>query len=99
LGNRDAAIADAQRALQTETTADARFQIRYQAGCIYALTSKQNSGDATMAIALIGQAIRYEPKWSKIAATDPDLKDLRSNEKFRTILSAVDTLEDLTTDR
>jgi serine/threonine protein kinase/Flp pilus assembly protein TadD len=98
-GDRDEAISDAQQALRLQAPPDMRHQILYQAGCVYALTSADEPADIATAVALIAQAIRLQPKWSRVAATDPDLGNLRADENFRTILSAAETFGRLTRDQ
>lgn len=96
LGCREDAIADAQHALRLPSSPTLRHQIQYQAGCIHALTSRDHPSDAETAVALISQAIRYEPKWQSVAATDPDLDSLRANEQFRSLVSAIRILDKFT---
>ena len=98
-GDRQAAIADAQHALRLEGVTAMQHQIQYQAGCIYALTSAQHPGDAKTAVSLISQAIRFEPKWLRLAVTDPDLKSLRANQEFHAVLSAASTFDRIGTNR
>jgi tetratricopeptide (TPR) repeat protein len=97
MGNRGAAVGDAEQAVQLASSADERCQVQYQAGCVYALTSKQHPGDVETAIDLVVRAIRFDPRWRRAAVADPDLNALRKNDRFLSLLATFDDLDKMTT--
>lgn len=92
LGDRPAAVADAQAALGIRRDAETF----YLAGCTYALTSREHPADMPMATALLGQAFRLDWHWLETAKTDPDLASLRTDGSFQTLVSAAALLYQLT---
>ena len=83
LGKFDAARRDAVDALRTDTS-PAR---RYQAACVYALTSPNRPGDALQALSLLAGALR-DGYGHDLLKTDTDLSPLRDRAEFRSLLDA-----------
>jgi tetratricopeptide (TPR) repeat protein len=87
LGRRAQAHADAEDALLR----DAGPPRLYQAGCIYALTSRQEPEDRTRALHLLSSALR-KGYGLDLVDTDHDLDPLRDLPEFRRLIAAVRAL-------
>ena len=87
-GKRDAAIADAQACLLL----DREPATQYQAGCIYALTSKQNADDRLQALPLLAAALRAGFGLDFIDR-DTDLNPLRRLPEFQRMVAAARALQ------
>ncbi|HEV3024591.1 MAG TPA: tetratricopeptide repeat protein, partial [Pirellulales bacterium] len=81
LGRRDAALADARKALAR----DPRPQILYQAACVYALVSEARANDRREALRLLGAALA-QGFGREYVATDHDLDALRGDDDFHRLL-------------
>jgi serine/threonine protein kinase/Tfp pilus assembly protein PilF len=79
--DRDGAIADAQAALRL----NARGANLYQAGCVYALTSKTHPADRFKAVELLTSALK-DGFGKDHLADDPDLAPLRGTDEFNGLL-------------
>jgi serine/threonine protein kinase/Tfp pilus assembly protein PilF len=86
-GRRAAAVADAQACLLL----DSGPATQYQAGCIYALTSKQNADDRLLALPLLAAALRAG-FGLEFVERDSDLEPLRHLPEFRRMVAAVRAL-------
>lgn len=88
LGRRDTALKDAQtcQEFKREPVTD------YKLACIYALTSRQQPADQTMALQLLAAALRsgYGLEW---IGTDTDLDPLRGLPEFKRLLTGASGLE------
>ncbi len=84
LGNWDAAKADAEEALRRDQTPLNQFQ----AAGIYALLTKHDPANKTVALKLLGEALRGGFGFENIE-TDPDLNPLRTLPEFQRILDGV----------
>jgi tetratricopeptide (TPR) repeat protein len=82
-GRRDAALADAREALAR----DGRPQTRYQAACIYAMTSRQHPADRGKALQLLAEALR-QGYGAGLLARDTDLDPLRRLPEFQRLVTA-----------
>ncbi len=78
LGRRDAALADAKAAL----VRDGQPLTLYQAGCIYALTSRQNADDRGEALRLLSVALRQGFGFD-LLDKDRDLDPIRELPEFQ----------------
>jgi tetratricopeptide (TPR) repeat protein len=87
-GDIDAARASADASTKNHPTALTSLQL----ACVYALTSKKNPDDATLAIAHIKHALSSDPKLAHRAAEDTDLAVLKSHPDFKAILAAATKL-------
>jgi serine/threonine protein kinase/Flp pilus assembly protein TadD len=81
LGKRDRAVRDAQAALLLDT----RPALLYQAGCVYALASRQQPSDRFQALQLLAAALRGG-YGADLLASDRDLDPLRQLPEFRHLL-------------
>ncbi len=81
LGHRQAALDDARESLRRDT----RPLILYQAGCIYALTSRQEPSDQLEAFRLLRRALT-EGFGAEYLSTDPDLRPLHVHPEFQPLL-------------
>jgi tetratricopeptide (TPR) repeat protein len=79
LGHREAALADARRALDL----GARGLERYQVGCIFALLA-ENDDERNTAVKLLAEAVG-QGFGAPYLATDPDLAGVRATEKFKSL--------------
>ena len=70
---------------------DTRGEVLYQAGCVYALTSREVAGDAVMAEAYLAQAIS-EGFGRAFIDKDNDLAALRGRDSFKELVAAAKTL-------
>lgn len=84
MGRRDAAIRDAQAALELSDDA----QTIYQVACVYALTSVERAEDADLALGYLARANLTDPRWLSVAASDPDLKSLQDRREFTRLIAA-----------
>ena len=84
LGRMEAAIRDAEQALQRHPSALTTLQI----ACIFALVGDRDDTVRDRALALVGRSLRAAPKLYAIAAVDPDLTTLRDDERFKQLLAA-----------
>jgi len=84
LGNRDAALHDAHRALEL----DPRPIIVYQVANVFALTSVKCSDDRRQALKHLSEAVRRDPKLLELIATDPDFGPLKNDSDFRALIEA-----------
>ena len=91
-GNREAALRDAQVALQV----GADPLVTYQVACIHALVSAGHEEDRQQAVHLIAKALATDPGLVDIASQDPDLSPFREDETIRSILSAAEALHKAT---
>jgi tetratricopeptide (TPR) repeat protein len=89
LGRRDRAHARIAEALLQDTGGE----VRYQAGCVYALTSKQVPADADVALMHLVQAIRAQYGLAFIDR-DEDLAPLRERAGFRKLVEGVRALNE-----
>jgi tetratricopeptide (TPR) repeat protein len=80
-GHFDEAILDAKVA---ETLTPNAIEMLQIAG-IYALAGEKVDGRRTIAISWLSKAITMDPGLRNLAAADPDLKNLREMEQFRTL--------------
>jgi tetratricopeptide (TPR) repeat protein len=87
LGKHEAAHADAQAALQRDTKPSTLYQV---AG-IYALTSRQNTGDRQEALRLLSAALQ-RGYGLELLARDRDLDPVRDQPEFRRIVEAARAL-------
>jgi tetratricopeptide (TPR) repeat protein len=87
LGRFDAARRDAEAALRSDPS-PAR---RYQAACVYALTTPDRASDAIQALALLGGALR-DGYGHDLLGTDHDLDPLRDRAEFRRLADAAAAL-------
>jgi tetratricopeptide (TPR) repeat protein len=87
LGRYDAARRDADAALRSDPS-PAR---RYQAACVYALTSPDRASDALQALSLLAGALR-DGYGHDILASDHDLDPLRDRAEFRRLTDAAAAL-------
>jgi serine/threonine protein kinase/tetratricopeptide (TPR) repeat protein len=78
LGKRPEAHEDARYALGHAPSAKELLQV----ACIYSLTSEPGNTDADVALDLLEQAVTREPRWLRVALSDPDLIKLRSHSAF-----------------
>ena len=87
LGQRDEAHARIAEALAL----DERPEVRYQAGCVYALTSEQVRSDGDVALVHLKQAIeaRYGLDLLEI---DKDLAAVRNRRSFTALVEAAKVL-------
>ena len=83
-GRRELAVTDARRSLALDRGAAAR----YQAACIYALTSRKEPGDAAVAIKLLAAALD-EGFGRDLIDQDADLDPIRSHPEFPRLTEAV----------
>lgn len=81
LGRRTLALADAAEALRRDT----RPLVQYQAGCVHALTARQEPADQAEAFRLLYRALRGG-FGADLLARDDDLKSLRGHAEFRRLL-------------
>jgi serine/threonine protein kinase/tetratricopeptide (TPR) repeat protein len=88
LGQREAALADAEAALLL----DAQPLIQYQAACIYALTSQENPDDRPEAFRLLAAALRGGFGFDLLDGDD-DLKPIRQQPSFRRLVEAARALQ------
>ncbi len=88
-GQRDAAVADGQRALQLRSTDKLLFQL----ACVFALNCQQHPQDVQPALAHLAQAIGQNPRWIAAAIADPDLRALRDQTGFRSLLGAATVVQ------
>jgi len=88
LGQRDAALDDAQQALAR--TRDPL--LTYQAACIFAQTSRTAPADAAQAVQLLAVAWQGRPDLVQLAERDPDLHPLTDCAEFNGALDAARTL-------
>jgi tetratricopeptide (TPR) repeat protein len=84
-GKRDAAIRDAQAA----QALDESPATLYQAADVYALTSRQDSGDLATALRLLASALSRDPSWLRVIPRDPDLDPIRDAAPFRDLIQAM----------
>jgi serine/threonine protein kinase/tetratricopeptide (TPR) repeat protein len=87
-GEREAALADAVAACDL----DGDPTIILQAACAFARSADEFPGDKTRALHLMGRSLAANPELARIAASDPDLKPLRSSEEFGRILDAANVI-------
>jgi serine/threonine protein kinase/Tfp pilus assembly protein PilF len=87
-GRRTAAHADAQACLLLDSGA----ATQYQAGCIYALTAKQNADDRLQALPLLSAALRGG-FGLEFVDRDSDLDALRQFPEFRNMVAAARALQ------
>jgi tetratricopeptide (TPR) repeat protein len=87
LGRREEAHADAREALARNSQPITRFQ----AGCIYALTSRQAPGDRGPALKFLKEALN-QGFGAELLAKDPDLDPLRSLPEFKNLVAAAAVL-------
>ena len=84
IGNRDAAIADAQQALSQNRDAKTLFQV----ACVYAICGAQDQPtDLDFAVELIKKAVAADKKWARVAMSDNDLSSLRGRPDLEAILA------------
>jgi tetratricopeptide (TPR) repeat protein len=81
LGERGLALERISAALER----DARGQVRYQAGCVYALTSRKNADDAATALVHLRAALN-DGYGADFIHRDEDLAPLRDQVAFRRLL-------------
>lgn len=86
-GKRTAAIADAQACMLLDSSP----ATQYQAGCIYALTSKQHGDDHVQALPLLSAALRAGFGLDFVDR-DSDLDALRPRPEFQRMVAAARTL-------
>lgn len=87
LGQRKRALEDASESLLR----DSRGLILYQAGCIYALTSRQEPNDRQEAYRLVERALRAG-FGAEHLRTDPDLSPLRDHQEYQRLVRLIETL-------
>ena len=83
LGQQEAALADAQHALQRGRTP----KLLYQVGCVYALLGAADETSRNRAVACLEAALAADPRWLSVVGTDPDLATLRDDSHFQTMLA------------
>jgi serine/threonine protein kinase/Tfp pilus assembly protein PilF len=88
LGDREAAYKDAKKALEL----DDGPRVLYQAGCVYALTSKFHPPDKQVALKYLSTAVR-QGYGADLLAGDPDLNPLRDLPEFRELQQAAAVLQ------
>lgn len=84
------AIADAQHALSLSSDAF----LKYMAACIYALSAKgeQEEAHRQEALKLIADSLKKDASLASSMATDPDLANLHSDQRFQKLLAAANAL-------
>jgi tetratricopeptide (TPR) repeat protein len=84
------AIADAQHAVSLSSDAF----LKYIAACIYALSAKGEQGEAHRqeALKLIADSLKKDASLASSMATDPDLANLHSDQRFQKLLAAANAL-------
>lgn len=88
LGRRDAALADARAALRCSDDP----KIVLQAACIHALTADEDERRIRRALALVGEALRQDPRLARLARIDPDLEPVRGRKEFDALLTTAGTM-------
>jgi len=89
IGQRDSAITDALAALKLNDDA----MTHYRVACIYAITSKNEPGDASRAIDAFAKALQRQAGLASLAQRDPDMDFLRSRGRFNELVEAALRLE------
>jgi tetratricopeptide (TPR) repeat protein len=87
-GEREAALKDAVAAC--DLIGDPTIVL--QAACAFARSADKFPGDKTRALHLMGRSLAAKPELAGIAASDPDLRPLRSTEEFGRILDAANVI-------
>jgi tetratricopeptide (TPR) repeat protein len=90
LGHRDAAIADAERGLKLGSPLPPSFV--YNAGCVYAQTSKVEPRDADRAMTLLRRAAKEGFHNTSCFATDKDLDPVRDRADFQKLVQSIKEL-------
>jgi serine/threonine protein kinase/predicted Zn-dependent protease len=88
LGQREAALADAEEALRL----DVEPATKYQVAGIYALTSRTNPDDRDRAFQLLSAALRAGYGFD-LLASDPDLEPIRARPEFQRLVDAARALQ------
>jgi tetratricopeptide (TPR) repeat protein len=83
-GSDQEALADARLALKL----DRSVPVCYQVAGIYATTSRITPSNADEAYQLLAEAFRSDRKWIDISLTDPDLKNLRTDSRYKQLIDA-----------
>jgi serine/threonine protein kinase/predicted Zn-dependent protease len=86
-GDRDRAVADAESALMIDPSPATLYQV----ACIYALTSKRESGDRIQALHLLSAALQ-NGYGLEFVSDDKDLDPLRGESQFRQIVDGARAL-------
>jgi serine/threonine protein kinase/Tfp pilus assembly protein PilF len=84
IGDRNRALAEAERCLKRDPPRD----VRYQLAGVFALTSKSVPNDAAKAYELLRGALRDGYGWD-LLAIDPDLKPLHGQPEFQRLLEMI----------
>lgn len=85
MGRREAAHGDTERLLKLQPSP----KRVYQAASAFALTSRDNSEDAAVAIRQLSKAFRFDPGLLEIAKDDPDLESIRDSEEYQALAKTV----------
>jgi serine/threonine protein kinase/predicted Zn-dependent protease len=88
LGRRDEALDDAREAGRLAGTS---AEVLYQVACIHAQTSRSHPEDRHVAFRLLGQALRLGFGHDRLE-TEPDLKPLHPDPRFRKLVAAAQAL-------
>ena len=89
LGETDAALQDASRLLSLSLDAITRYQV----ACIYALCSAKVPSSEAVAMRLLSESLREDPKLAKLIADDPDVTRLRDHRSYQKIIDAISVLQ------
>ncbi|TWT75537.1 Serine/threonine-protein kinase PrkC [Posidoniimonas polymericola] len=90
------AVLKARQGLRDESLKDVKLAlaksdsplIRLQCACALSLTAATTNADSDCGLRLLSQALDQDPRLFARAAVDPDLKTLRSTDKFRRLADA-----------